>query len=203
MIKFSSIKFSAGVLISFLCIPSLVFGLAGWSELSYEYYYSPNILIEFSVPSDACSPEYNKNQRCIKIYSADDGNKFKKFKNLDSLTEVNLPLSSSPKFIIGKSYFDDSWLIYDIQKDEKLFVDKNFDLVKKEYEKLGVKTPTLVSMNNFDEYFKNETSQSLEAREGLEDFAKDLFLGMGAIIVFIITTATIISFIIRMISRKI
>jgi hypothetical protein len=141
----------------FAFVPNAVFGLAGLSEQDTEYYYSPKILIAFNTPSDFCPPEYG-DQNCILIYGAQDTYGPKQF-DIDRLTTVNVPQSAEPQYIIGKSYEDRDWLIWDLETDEQVVKDPSYARVAATWEKLGNAKPAFVDIDNYSRYFHAETEK--------------------------------------------
>lgn len=170
----------------FVFLPKQVFGLAGLGEQDFEYNYSSKILIEFNDPSDACAPEYNPNQQCIELYPAEK-NQFgthPKFYNLGVLSEVNLPQINEPTHIIGKSYRDGKWLIYDFENYKVIFSDSNYDTVEQQWEKLGNSKPKFVDMSNYSKYFHTLAADSKKENDEMERFALVMILaGLGGIFI--------------------
>lgn len=178
----------------FFFSPKIAFGLAGWSESNYEYYFTPEIVINFGNPSDMC-PSNHDHQTCFNIYYLDDYSRSKGFKNLDLLSEVGVPTSLNPQFIIGLSYSDSDWLIYDINKDAILFKDSNYNTILSKWSELGNSEPVLVNTKNFFKNFKKETKESKEMNKTRDEFTTSILLTVFFLlgIPFAILVAIIVS----------
>ena len=188
----------------FLLLPKTSFALAGWSEMDYEYYYSPKILIDFNTPSDLCYPEYDPNQSCIKMYysAKNEYNSHIDFKHLELMSVVNLPQTSEPKYILGKSYIDKKWFIFDIINDKILSSDLSYGTIEQQWEKLDGSKPVLVSVDNFSKYFKNETEDSKLNREDSGKFAEALLFGMFGVPAIAILVIVGIIYLVRFFLNK-
>lgn len=177
-----------GFIFVFMFFPRITFALAGFSEQSFEYYYSPRLLINFNTPSDSCSPEYDKNQSCIELYQVKE-DKYSsniQYKNLDQMKEINFPQSVDPAQIIGKSYYDNKWFIFDLENDKVIVTDANYDTVEQQWEKLGFPEPRLVTTNNFNKYFHKQTKESESKNNELEDFFTGLFITGFAVLAILL-----------------
>lgn len=144
-----------------LLSPNIAFGLAGLAEDSFDLYYTDDILLQFHAPSDTCPFVENvkPHQYCFELHSVEPGEYgIKEDKNIETLVEINIP-KSEPKFIIGKSYKQGIWLIYDVKKDEVVFANQDLNLALAEWEKLGNEEPEFVNVNDVLDHFE-ETSES-------------------------------------------
>ncbi|MDD5291383.1 MAG: hypothetical protein PHZ04_04725 [Patescibacteria group bacterium] len=185
----------------FFLLPRIAFGLAGWGEFNTECYYTSEILINFGNPSDVCSPDYG-DQTCFSLYKNYDRYHFKGFKKLGNLTSIGVPTSDKPKFIIGKSYYDSSWLIYDIEQDEKILQDSNYEKVLAEWKNLGNPEPTIANTKNFSKYFDNETEESKKWNAEQNKFAMFMLLFMSLPFVVPIIIIGIIIYLVKRKKRK-
>ena len=95
------------------------------------------------------------------MYYLDDYSRSKGFKNLDLLSEVGVPTSLNPQFIIGLSYSDSDWLIYDINKDAILFKDSNYNTILSKWSELGIQNST----GKYQKLFKNFKKRQKESKE--------------------------------------
>lgn len=163
-----------------LFIPNVCFGLAGLGEIDYDCYYTPNILVYFGDPSDMCRKIDNKSQTCLIVhYPASGSFNFKSFE-LDPLTEINIPENNNPKFIMGKSYFDNNWQIYDVASNKIVFNDIKYDNILNEWRKLGNPDPKFASINNFLDHFK-QTEESKKNNKEREGFGMALIISFLAV----------------------
>ena len=166
--------FKIGLLMSLslllLTVPQHVYGLAGLAEQSHDLYYTKDILIYFGNPSDTCSA-----QSCFYLYRADDRYGFDYFKNSGRLIAINAPTTDQPSYILGKSFADGQWIIYDIQRDEEIFHHDDFGEAVNEWKRLGFEEPKIVEMDHLLDQFE-ETRESKRSNRELTN----LFIGMGA-----------------------
>jgi hypothetical protein len=165
--------FSSLVLGSLL-LPSIAFGLAGFSEQDTEYYYSPKILIDFNTPSDFCPPEHG-NQYCILLYGTTDAYGPKQF-DIARLTAVNVPQTTEPQYVIGKSYEDGDWLVFDLKNDKQILKDTSYSRVESQWEKLGNVKPVFADTENYSKYFHDETEKSKQASAEMEKGVGEMLL---------------------------
>ena len=100
-----------------LCIgllPSLAFALAGIAERTSFFHYNDFTIIERGHPSDMCS---GPNKWCLALV----GEGYRDFKGIDSTFEqLNIPSDSATLYIVGQRSSDNSWLVYDLQKEQIL-----------------------------------------------------------------------------------
>ena len=197
--------FVLGAFVIVLLLPNTSSALAGFAEQDFEFPYSKNLLIKFNVPSDACPREYTeKHQQCIEVYETGveqcctSGSN-----NLEVLTAVNIAQTDEPTFIFGKSYISDYWLIFDIQKNKKIFSDKSYERVEAQWEKLGNRKPAFVDVSNYSKYFHDETERSRQSNAELERFAMGMLAALFVMAVLILGVPAGITFlIVKFIGRK-
>lgn len=159
--------------------------MAGWAETNHECYYTPSIIINFGNPSDMCATIEGKFQNCFKIYLPGDYYQSKKFDKIGTLSEINIPESNDQKFILGKSYIDDDWLIYSIEKDKTVFKDHDYNKVLAEWQKLGNKDPKLANTNNFFKYFSETEESKMNNEDSFGEFMGKMILSFFVIIILL------------------
>lgn len=182
--------------------PKVTLGLAGFAESNTECYFTPQIIIDFGNPSDMCSANYG-DQTCFNLYYFDDRYKTKGFENLDNLIEIGFPTLDNPEFIIGKSYFNENWIIYDIKKDKKIVENKKYKKVLADWKKLGNSEPVIVNTENFSEYFDKETEESKRIKDEEEKFASVILLVFFSVLIIPLIIFGLIIFLIIYIVKKI
>ncbi len=162
-------------------LPNLTYALAGFGEVFYEYVYSENVLVEFNVPTDTCLAYYHQDQSCIKLSREKPTGEdlFEDFHGLDLLITVNKPESSSPRYILGRSYSLNDWLIYDLKDEKVLLRSENFGDMEEKWGELGNSKPLMVSLDDFRNHFHEETERSKSAREESERFAIIVLCGLA------------------------
>jgi hypothetical protein len=147
--------------------------------------YSPTVLINFNVPSDAFPRQYSPYQDCIQLYSATP-NEYginEEFAHLDLLMAVNIPQTSEPEYVIGRSYIDSSWLVCDLTKDKLISKDASFSNVEKQWERLGNAKPEFTDTENYGKFFKNETERSRQGNADMDSFARSILIfAVGALL---------------------
>lgn len=144
-----------------LLSPKIAFGLAGLAEDSFDLHYTDEILLQFHAPSDMCPfvDNVKPSQYCFELHSVESGKYgIQEDKNIETLVEISIPKDES-KFIIGKSYKQGIWLIYDIEKDQVVFENEDLNLSLDEWERLGNEKPEFANVKNVLDHFE-ETRES-------------------------------------------
>ena len=182
-----------------LLVPKVCFGLAGFGEIDYDCIYTPNIGIYFGDPSDLCTEIENKSQTCLLVHypATDDSFNFKYYR-LDPLTEINIPENNKPKFIFGKSYIDNKWLIFDINKNVVVFSDSKYDAVLNKWRDLGNQDPKFANTKNFlknfseTEYSKKSNGEHEKFMEGMVSW---IFInyGLPILVGFLVTLLLVVA----------
>lgn len=149
---------SWGITVLFIgLLPSLAFALAGIGERSSFFHYNDFTLIERGHPSDFCS---GPTHWCIALYR--EG--YRNFKGIDSTFEqLNIPSDSATPYLIGQRSSDNSWLVYDLQKEQILIADMDYQKVIDVWYSLGFTQPTYVNARNTRELL-TETKDSKSFR---------------------------------------
>ena len=149
---------SWGITVLFIgLLPSLAFALAGIGERSSFFHYNDFTLIERRHPSDFCTGPTNW---CLALYR--EG--YRDFKGIDSTFEqLNIPSDSSTPYLIGQRSSDNSWLVYDLQKEQILIADMDYQKVIDVWYSLGFTQPTYVNARNTRELL-TETKDSKSFR---------------------------------------
>lgn len=159
--KISEALLVASTLVFILCIPIKTIALAGISEETFDFIYSKNIVLEYNAPSDACPRDErgHRSQTCFTLRS--------KLDRYDSyplrLTEINIPESANvnQQYVFGKSYFDNSWLIYDLDNKKQVFSSQSFNEAVDKWLDLGQAYPKLANLHDVEKKFI-ETAESRE-----------------------------------------
>lgn len=197
--SFSSITSTVSYIfiLIFSVLPNSTFALSGLSENIYKCYYTKNIILKVGDPSDICKPIKEKSQNCFYIYESEDEKKY----NLEALTEINIPENEIPSFIMGKSYIDDKWLIYNISQDTIVFRG-NKELVLESWKSIQKTEPKFSNTNTLLEYFK-ETKDSSEIREEQNNMVLIIFITWIIIfVIFPISLIFLLVFLFRKIRKK-
>ena len=149
---------SWGITVLFIgLLPSLAFALAGIGERSSFFHYNDLTLIERGHPSDFCS---GPTHWCNALYR--EG--YRNFKGIDSTFEqLNIPSDSATPYLIGQRSSDNSWLVYNLQKEQILIADMDYQKVIDVWYSLGFKQPTYVNARNTRELL-TETKDSKSFR---------------------------------------
>lgn len=143
-----------GSLVLFIgLVPSLAFALAGIGERTSFFHYNDFTLIERGHPSDFCSGPTNW---CLALYR--EG--YRDFKGIDStFVQLNIPSDSATPYLIGQRSSDNSWLVYDLQKEQILIADTDYKKVIDVWHSLGLAKPIYVNARNTRELL-TETKDS-------------------------------------------
>ena len=138
-------------------LPSLAFALAGIAERTSFFHYNDFTRIERGHPSDICS---GSTKWCLALYR--DG--YRDFKGIDStFTQLNIPSDTATPYIIGQRLSDDRWLVYDLQKEQILIEDVDYQKVIEVWCSLGLARPSYVDARNTRELL-TETQDSIASR---------------------------------------
>ena len=151
-------------------LPSLAFALAGIAERISFFHYNNFATIERGHPSDICS---GPDKWCIAFRK--DGHQ--DFKDIEfSFKQVSIPTNSAIPYFVGQRLFEDSWLVYDLQKEQILIIDIDYSKVIDAWYSLGLAQPTYVNARNTRELL-NETEDSVTFR-WKRDLQMWLFMGL-------------------------
>ena len=95
------------------------------------------------------------------------------------LTEINIPESDNPKYIMGRNQENSAWLIYNIDENKIIFSNQEKKLTVQEWKNLGNSNVKLVKVGSLDKYFQ-ETDKSKSNYEEHAEFAR--FIGQTFLI---------------------
>jgi hypothetical protein len=138
-------------------LPSLAFALAGIAESTSFFYYNDYTKIERGHPSDLC---WGPDQWCLAFRK--DG--YQGFKDINfTFKQVSVPADKAIPYFIGQRLSDDSWLIYDLQKEKPLIADIDYQKVIAVWLSLGLARPVYVNARNTRELL-TETEDSVADR---------------------------------------
>jgi len=156
------------VIISLL--PAYAFALAGIAERSSFFYYNDYTAIERGHPSDMCR---GPSKWCLRFQREDH----RDFKGIDtSIEEINVPNNSTSPYVILRRSSDEQWLVYDLENEQILITDSNYQDVLAVWNTLGLDAPIFVNAKNTPEYL-TETEDSAAARLSM-DLQMWLFMGV-------------------------
>lgn len=162
---------SWGPLVLFIgLLPSLALALAGIGERSSFFHYNNFTSIERGHPSDFCS---GSTKWCLALYK--EG--YRNLKGIDSTFEqLNIPSDSATPYLIGQRSSDNSWLVYDLEKEQVLIADTEYQKVIDVWNSLGLAQPTYVNARNTRQLLtKTKDSKVLRWKRDLQMY---LFLGL-------------------------
>ena len=160
----------APLVLSIGLLPSLVFALAGIAERTSFFHYNDFTVIERGHPSDICS---GSTKWCLALWR--EG--YRSSKGINSTFEqLNIPSDSTIPYIVGQRSSDDSWLVYDLQKEHILIADIDYQKVIDVWYSLGLAQPTFVNARNTRELL-TETEDSVVSRWSV-DLQMWLFFGL-------------------------
>lgn len=164
-------KIHWGPLVLFIgLLPSLALALAGIGERSSFFQYNDFTFIERGHPSDICS---GPTKWCLAL----NREGYRDFKGIDSTFEqLNVPTDHARPYLIGQRSSDNSWLVYDLQKEQILIADTDYQKVIDVWYSLGLAQPKYVNARNTRELL-TETNDS-KAFRWKRDLQMYLFFGL-------------------------
>jgi len=138
-------------------LPSLAFALAGIAESTSFFYYNDYAKIERGHPSDLC---WGPSKWCLALRK--DGRQG--FRDIDfTFIQVSVPSDRAIPYFVGQRTLDDSWLVYDLQKEKTLIADIDYQKVIAVWSSLGLAQPVYVNARNTRELL-TETEDSVASR---------------------------------------
>jgi hypothetical protein len=137
--------------------PSRAFSLAGIAERHSTFYLNKYANVRWEHPGDICD---GNDYYCLSLEKVEHG----VFEGLEySLEEINIPATKSSPYIIARRSMDDTWLVYDLEKERYVIEATGFNEAHDVWKSLGFAMPSFIDSKSPEEYLA-ETIESILAR---------------------------------------